>query len=194
MRRQQNPASIIQMKARSKMLQRQMDNQAVFLLQTCRFCFQVSLPKAETKKQETELESVRNRISKAQSDKNMYMQFYQQMLRLTPQLPDLIERNVQSQIDFLKLEACAVKTELGTYVQEPVYKLWIFLLKLFFEKPKLLLEKEDDKHGQLADLLRMSLPFFIAECVPLPSLDCPLTEEALASHDTKDTKHISLLV
>jgi hypothetical protein len=165
--------SITQLKARTKTLTHQFTNTSMILLQTCRKCFQSQDGYKGT------MYDVRNMLNRAQTNKELYMNFYQQLMKLVPYLPDLIERTVSCQVEFLKLENCLVKIDSENYVLEPIHKLWIFLLKLMFEKPILLLEKEDSKDGLLVGIIRESLPSFIADCIPTTST-CTLTQENVA--------------
>ncbi len=166
-----NTISITQLKARTKMLQRQLGTTSIMLLQTCRKCFNCQ----DGCKGKT-LYELRELINRAKTNNDLYMVFYNNMIKLVPNISDLIEKGVECQIEYLKLETCISKTELGTYIIEPVLKLWHFLLKLLFEKPTLLVEKEDSKDGILVNIVRESLPFFIASCVPITST-CSLTTE-----------------
>jgi len=119
------------------------------------------------------LYDVRNQISRAEKSTVMYNQFFQELTQLVPDIHNLLSACLQTHLEFLKLDG-----EVST--KEPVFALWLYLLKLAFEKPILIMQKEDDKDGSLANIIRTSLSLFICSCMPLPSFTLSLTDAHLA--------------
>jgi hypothetical protein len=178
--------TVTQLKARVKLFLLPLENAAMMILEAMRVCFGAEhgwpgLPNPR-------LEVVRNAVSRASKDDAMYMLFFQQMNKRVPHLANIVERNVHAQIDFLKLEDCVAKNELGVYVTEPIQKLWFFMLRLVFEAPALVMEQEDDALGSLVIKIRERMKTFVAECIPDPSPECVFSEATLAEHNLQAKK------
>lgn len=175
--------SVTSMKFRVKTFQRQLNHCSMFLLQSMRMHIGNSIkPKKLDELDETQTRVLIERV-RTDSERTVFHGFVHDMERFQSNLADIIEQNVKTLIEFLKLESCTTKTEDGVFVEDPLWQLWNFLLKLSFEQPRLLRKKFDDEEGTLVSVIRNELPTFIATCLHINYQCCTLTEANLMEHD-----------
>lgn len=141
------------------------------------------------KNEKLPLLNVREIIEMARSHVESYNKFYNIMTKQYPFLKDLIEMNVSTRVEFLRLEDFVHKNEFGTFVKEPIHLLWVFILRLFFEKPRLLLDQTDDRDGTNIKIVRDALSDFIAECINIQFREGPsLTALSLKTLDERSSE------
>lgn len=156
-------ATITSQKAKLELFQKQFESTTVVLAQATQQILCMAYKQFNDLK--LPLYNVREILVEARINVEIYNKFYNVMKQQFPFLEDLIEFIVITKIEFLRLEDLVKKNEFGTYVKEPIHLLWIFLLRLFFEKPRLLLDKTDDRDGTNTKFVRDGLSDFIAECI-----------------------------
>lgn len=162
---------------------------SLFLVQTMA---KVLLPPNPTISEEsisTKIEALRKKIRlEVKKDPEMYNSFYNQVTKAYPFMARIIEEAVRAQLILLQLISLAPVNTDGSYVAEPIHKLWNFLLRTIYEKPGILLFNEsklpehDLLFGTNIDYIRNLMPEFIAEITPLQWKNEALTFEALQSH------------
>ena len=159
--------SITALKQRCYIFQKQFAQTSLFLLQVTQHCLTEHIPEFKEKKSSLPLIKVRDILEKNRNNKVIYNDFYNFTKKKFPLLDALIEWTIATQVECCKLEDFVSKNQFGTYVNEPLNMLWIFLLELFYIKPRLLLNETDDLDGKNVSIVRDSLPDFLAHCMNL---------------------------
>ncbi len=157
--------TVTAIKARSELFQKQFNQTTLVLLQSSQHAI-LKFHK-ELKESKVPLKQVKDVLVTLQTNAMVYNKFYNSVKDAYPFLEDLIELIVTTQVEFLKLEDFVTKNEFGTYLKEPMHLLWLFILRLFYEKPRLLLDETDDRDGTNTNIFRNSLSDFIADCINL---------------------------
>ncbi len=179
--------TVTAIKARAELFQKQFNQTTLMLLESTHHTL-IEFHK-ELKNPQIPLKQVREILNSIQTNSTIYNKFYNTVKKAYPFLGDLIELIVSTQVDFLKLEDFVLKNEFGTYVKEPIHLLWLFLLRLVYEKPRLLLDQTDDRDGTNVTIVRNSLSDFIADCINLQFRYGPsLTELSLKTLTEMDEK------
>jgi len=114
-------------------------------------------------------DAVRSKISSLRSDVEAYNFFYRNLMRFFPEmnLPQVIELAVTTNIFLCSLQNdVADAYEDGTFVREPIFQLYNFMLRLCDEKPILVMSL-DDARGSFCSHIQESLEHFIAEQIRL---------------------------
>ncbi len=123
-----------------------------------------------------EADKARQRISYLRVDQDAYNFFYRSLMHTFHQtnLPQVIELLVATNIILSSLETdvCPPNQD-GSYVQEPLFVLYTFLLRICDESPVLILEN-DDTGGSHCSHIKQELEYFISEQIHLkPTLFIP---------------------
>lgn len=137
---------------------------------------------------------IRELSRKAKENNELFNQFYVMVSKEFPHLSELLEMAVVSYLEVMQLTAVAVKNSDGTHISEPIRHIWLFLLRVIYEKPKIVLDQQDIGASNL-ETVKNAWPEFIAEITPI-NFDIlfktpRLTVDVLRQHDLQQQQQPS---
>ncbi len=187
--------TVTAIRGRLDMFQRQLEETSRFLREVTQQCVINYIPELKDMKDKKipintlALTKVLQLLATHRNNKTMYNEFYNVTKQNYPFIEDLIEHIVETQVELLNLkEDLKRNAETNTFVREPLHALWMFLIGLFYERPKLLVDIIDDLDGTNTRIIRVSLPNFIATCMTFkrtPTLTA-LSLKSLGGGDMRD--------
>lgn len=145
--------------ARVELFTKQLQSTSLFTLQLTRaiidkFRAQRNLP------QPSNLNEWRVLIVNVRSDVESYNIFYNRISDRYKFLGDIITLALDAQVTLVGLQDVAQK------IDEPLYSLWLFLLRLAYVKP-FVVTRDDDERGTAVETVSSSLENFIVESITL---------------------------
>ncbi len=127
---------------------------------------------------------VRNEKRSDPNQQLSYPRFHECLTREYIHYASLIELSTETTVHLASLDDMTKKNVLNQFVTEPIFKLWMFMLQLIYEHPKLLLDIEDAA-GEHVNLVKNSFDVFIMSCIDLDLQQSKLTAESLHAHDVR---------
>ncbi len=163
----------------------------LFLLQTIvRVVFQTK--SADPKKKQQQPVEVRDICRKAKMDEELFNQFYTFVSKEYSHLGQVVEMAVSSYVEVMQLTSMAIKDVDGTYIAQPLRRVWTFLLQVIFEKPKIICD-EQDVSGSNLDCVKEAWIQFLSEITPInfdllytAQQQPRLTADVLQQHNQKE--------
>ena len=145
--------------ARVELFTKQLQSTSLFTLQLLiaiinKFRTNQNLPKPSN------INEWRVLIINVRSDIESYNIFYNRINDRYKFLADIITLALDAQVTLVGLQNVAQK------IEEPIHLLWLFLLRLVYVKPFIVM-RDDDEQGSAVDVVSKSLENFIAENIEL---------------------------
>lgn len=156
----------------------QLRNTSLFTLQLIRTILTWHTSETPTTTPPTTTEQWRAAIVTVRSNVACFNLFYNRICDRYQHLPDVVALTVDAHVTLLGLEG------LADDIHEPIHVLWLFLLKLVYTRPFLVMHDDDDQ-GSAVQVVTDAMARFVPESLKL-KIASTLTHARLAQHNDDD--------